>query len=93
MITPNLHYGDLKDSYLFYHISQKVQAYLEGHPEAVLYRMGIGDVPCPFAPPLLTPSTRGWRIRAVKALFMAICRSAARHFSARPFPSIMAAGE
>ena len=44
MLTPNLHYGQLKDSYLFYHIAQKTNAYLQQHPNAHLYRVGIGDV-------------------------------------------------
>lgn len=48
MITPNMHYADLKDSYLFYHIAQKTKAYLEAHPGAHLYRMGIGDVSLPL---------------------------------------------
>ena len=48
MMTPNLHYADLKDSYLFYHIAQKVNAYLAAHPDARLLRMGIGDVTLPL---------------------------------------------
>ena len=48
MITPNLHYADLKDSYLFYRIAQKTKAYLEANPGAHLYRMGIGDVSLPL---------------------------------------------
>ena len=48
MITPNMHYRDLKDSYLFYRIAQKTKAYLDGHPGARLYRMGIGDVSLPL---------------------------------------------
>ena len=48
MTTPNLHYADLKDSYLFYHIAQKTKAYLESHPGTHLYRMGIGDVSLPL---------------------------------------------
>ena len=48
MITPNMHYADLKESYLFYNIAQKTKAYLEEHPEAHLYRMGIGDVSLPL---------------------------------------------
>ena len=28
MITPNMHYADLKDSYLFYNIAQKTKAAL-----------------------------------------------------------------
>lgn len=48
MITPNLHYAELKDSYLFYNISQKIKAYLEDKPDMRLYRMGIGDVSLPL---------------------------------------------
>ncbi len=48
MLKPNIHYGELKDSYLFYHIAQKTKAYLEAHPGAKLYRMGIGDVSLPL---------------------------------------------
>ncbi|MBQ6570176.1 MAG: LL-diaminopimelate aminotransferase, partial [Clostridia bacterium] len=48
MITPNMHYADLKDSYLFYNIAQKTKAYLAEHPGAYLYRMGIGDVSLPL---------------------------------------------
>ena len=48
MIKPNTNYANLKDSYLFYNISQKVQAYQSAHPDAHLYRMGIGDVSLPL---------------------------------------------
>ena len=48
MIQPNLHYADLKDSYLFYNIAQKTNAYLREHSGAHLYRMGIGDVSLPL---------------------------------------------
>lgn len=48
MLNPNVHYGDLQESYLFYNIGQKVQAYLDAHPGAKLYRMGIGDVSLPL---------------------------------------------
>ena len=32
MIKPNMHYGELKDSYLFYNIAQKTKAYEQEHP-------------------------------------------------------------
>lgn len=48
MITPNMYYADLKDSYLFYNIAQKTKAYLEANPDTHLYRMGIGDVSLPL---------------------------------------------
>ncbi len=53
MTTPNAHYSELKESYLFHNISKKVAAYLEEHPEAHLYRMGIGDVSLPLAPAVI----------------------------------------
>ena len=48
MMKPNPYYAELKDSYLFYNIAQKTKAYLEAHPGAYLYRMGIGDVSLPL---------------------------------------------
>ena len=48
MITPIMHYADLKDSYLFYHIAQKTKAYLANHPDKSLLRLGIGDVSLPL---------------------------------------------
>ena len=48
MTTPNMHYADLKDSYLFFHIAQKTRAFMETHPGTHLYRMGIGDVSLPL---------------------------------------------
>ena len=53
MLTPNLSYANLKESYLFYHIAQKTKAYLAEHPDARLYRMGIGDVSLPLAPAVI----------------------------------------
>ena len=47
-MIPNTNYNNLKESYLFYHIAQKTKGYLEEHPEAHLYRMGIGDVSLPL---------------------------------------------
>ena len=43
-----MNYANLKDSYLFYNISQKVKAYQEQHPDAHIYRLGIGDVSLPL---------------------------------------------
>ena len=48
MIRPNMHYSELKDSYLFYNIAQKTKAYVEQHPRVKLLRMGIGDVSLPL---------------------------------------------
>lgn len=48
MIKPNMHYADLKESYFFYNITQKTQAFLRENPGRHLYRMGIGDVSLPL---------------------------------------------
>ncbi|MBQ6601812.1 MAG: LL-diaminopimelate aminotransferase [Eubacterium sp.] len=48
MIIPNMHYAELKNSYLFYNIAQKTKAYLAEHPDSRLYRLGIGDVTLPL---------------------------------------------
>ena len=53
MITPNRHYADLKDSYLFANIAQKVAAYQASHPKEHLLRMGIGDVSLPLCPAVI----------------------------------------
>ncbi|MBR4761640.1 MAG: LL-diaminopimelate aminotransferase [Clostridia bacterium] len=49
MTTPNKNYANLKDSYLFYNISQRVAAFSAAHPDKRLYRLGIGDVSLPLA--------------------------------------------
>ena len=48
MIRPNMHYSELKDSYLFYNIAQKTKAYVEEHQGTKLLKMGIGDVSLPL---------------------------------------------
>ncbi len=47
-MIPNENYKNLKDSYLFYNISCKINDYLAAHKGARLYRMGIGDVSLPL---------------------------------------------
>lgn len=49
MLNPNTNYRNLKESYLFFHIARKVEAYREKHPELPLYRLGIGDVSRPLS--------------------------------------------
>ena len=49
MIRPNMHYSELKDSYLFYNIAQKIKAYVEEHKGTKLLKMGIGDVSLPLS--------------------------------------------
>ena len=48
MLTPNMNYANLKDSYLFFNIARKTDAYLEIHSSQRLLRLGIGDVSLPL---------------------------------------------
>ena len=68
-MTPNTNYANLKDSYLFYNIAQKTQAYLAEHPDTHLYRMGIGDVSLPLVPAVIAALHRAVDDQAVKASF------------------------
>ena len=47
-LKPNGNYRNLKDSYLFFRIAKKVEAYRAEHPALPLYRLGIGDVSRPL---------------------------------------------
>ena len=47
-MIPNENYKNLKDSYLFYNISQKVNAFIRQNEGVHIYRMGIGDVSLPL---------------------------------------------
>lgn len=44
----NANYKNIKESYLFAEIAQRVSAYGESHPEQEIIRMGIGDVTLPL---------------------------------------------
>jgi LL-diaminopimelate aminotransferase len=43
-----MNYADLKESYLFYNIAKKTEAYLQKYSFKHLYRLGIGDVSLPL---------------------------------------------
>lgn len=53
MLKPNVHYADLKESYLFAGIAKKTKQYLAEHPGQKLYRLGIGDVSQPLCPAVI----------------------------------------
>lgn len=53
MLTPNLHYQELHDSYLFARIAEKTAKYCDEHPGTRLLRMGIGDVSQPLCPAVI----------------------------------------
>ena len=69
MIAMNKHYGELQDSYLFYHIGQKVKAYEKEHPGVPLYRMGIGDVTLPLCSQVIRALHEAVDDQAVKERF------------------------
>lgn len=69
MIKPNMHYADLKDSYLFYNIAQKTKAYLDANPGTHLYRMGVGDVSLPLCDAVIQALHEAVEDQAVSARF------------------------
>ena len=48
MLTPNMRYAELKDSYLFNTIYRKTDEYLRENPGKQVLRMGVGDVSLPL---------------------------------------------
>ena len=69
MITPNMHYRDLKESYLFAGIAQKVKKYQQEHPTQHIYRMGIGDVSLPLCDAVIAALHEGVADQANKETF------------------------
>ena len=69
MTRPNVHYGELKSSYLFYNIAQKTAAYQEKHPQAHMLRLGVGDVTLPLAPAVIKAMHRAVDEQAEKSTF------------------------
>lgn len=69
MITPNMNYANLKDSYLFFRIAQKTKKYLEENPDKKLYRMGIGDVSLPLCDAVIQALHEGVKDQATKENF------------------------
>ena len=64
-----MHYADLKDSYLFAGIAQKVKKYQEANPAKHIYRMGIGDVSLPLCDAVITALHEGVDDQANKESF------------------------
>ena len=69
MLTPNMNYANLKDSYLFYNISQKLKAYSDAHPDVHLLKMGIGDVSLPLCPAVIDALHQAVEDQGVKERF------------------------
>ncbi len=69
MLKPNRHYADLRESYLFSTIAEKVRSYETAHPGIKLYRMGIGDVSLPLCEAVIEALHDGVNDQANKATF------------------------
>ncbi len=69
MIRPNMHYADLKDSYLFARIREKTAAYLEQHPGERILRLGVGDVSLPLCDAVIRALHEAVDEQAVKESF------------------------
>ena len=69
MIKPNMTYANLKDSYLFFRIAQKVKKYSELNPDKKILRLGIGDVSLPLAKTVISALTEGVSNQAEKSTF------------------------
>ena len=69
MLTPNRHYSELQDSYLFARIAEKTKAYLEENPGQRLLRMGIGDVSQPLCPAVIAAMHAAVEDQAKKETF------------------------
>lgn len=69
MAFVNDNYCNLKDSYLFSQIAQKVNAYVAEHPEKKVIRMGIGDVTLPLAPAVTDAMQKAVAEMGVKETF------------------------
>ena len=48
MLTPNIRYQELKDTYLFNTTYRKTKEYLDANPNQKVLRMGVGDVSLPL---------------------------------------------
>ena len=77
MAFVNDNYCNLKDSYLFSQIAQKVNAYVAEHPEKKVIRMGIGDVTLPLAPAVIDAMQKAVAEMGVRKLSVATDRSRA----------------
>ncbi|MBQ9485800.1 MAG: LL-diaminopimelate aminotransferase [Clostridia bacterium] len=69
MTKPNMNYADLKNSYLFFRIAQKVKKYSIEHPDKKILRLGIGDVSLPLCKSVITALHGAVEEQAEKSTF------------------------
>lgn len=69
MAIVNGNYANLKESYLFADIANKVAAYAKANPDKKIIRMGIGDVTLPLAPVVVEAMSKAVAEMGVKETF------------------------
>ena len=69
MTKPNMNYANLKDSYLFFNIAQKVKKYTAENPDKKILRLGIGDVSLPLCKAVVSALKEGVKDQSEKATF------------------------
>ena len=62
----NKHFADLKDSYLFAEIENRVAAYKKEHPAQNIIKLGIGDVTLPLCSAVVEAGKRAVEEMGVK---------------------------
>lgn len=69
-MLPNMNYANLKDSYLFYHIAKKTEAYSERYSFKHIYKLGVGDVSLPLCGAVIAALHSAAEDQAKKETFM-----------------------
>lgn len=72
-MTINTHFQQLPDNYLFKEISNRVEAFLQSHPNARVLRLGVGDVTRPLPRPVVDAMHRAVEELAHPETFRGYC--------------------
>lgn len=72
-MTINTHFQQLPDNYLFKEIANRVEAFLQAHPEAHVLRLGVGDVTRPLPMPVVEAMHRAVEELAHPDTFRGYC--------------------
>ncbi len=68
-MKPNMNYSNLKNSYLFYNIAEKISAYSKMYSFKHIYKLGIGDVSLPLCSAVISALQRAVDEMAEKETF------------------------
>ena len=72
-MTINTHFQQLPDNYLFKEIANRVEAFMQAHPEAHVLRLGVGDVTRPLPMPVVEAMHRAVEELAHPDTFRGYC--------------------